>query len=282
MKDELIKKYESLTFTNDFIFGKVMQDMELCREIVSRIVGFDVGELSDASIQVSIKETIDGRGIRIDSLADSNINYRYSSEMQVQEEKYAGKRIRYYQGNLDITSLQMAEGYDKLPDIYMIFICMHDIIGDGRYKHEFVYTSKENPEKVLDDGSHRIIINLKGNAGDITLELKELIDYMLHGICESEFTKRLHASVTRIKVSRKYREDYMRYTLEKQRIERESRAAGIEEGIERGTEQERKRNAIAMRDMLYGMSMARWEVEEKLRQSMSLDTEMLNEIMDFK
>lgn len=287
MREELIKKYESLTITNDFIFGKVMEDMAICQEILSRIVGFDVGELRDANIQVSVKETIDGRGIRLDSLTEGMLNSRYNSEMQVKEEKQAGRRIRYYQGNLDITSLQEGDGYENLPEIYMIFICTHDLVGDGRYKHEFIYTSKENPQKVLDDGSHRIIINVNGNNEEgVSPELKELIDYMRDGICKSGFIKRIHEEVCRVRVSRKCREDFMRYTLEKQQIQRDSREEGRAEGIEQERAESEKRmslerleHAIAMKNTLLAMNLNMEDVKKAVKAAINVTDEELEKLM---
>ena len=41
---ELLKKWESLTFTDNFIFSRVMHDEHICRQVVELILGVRVGE----------------------------------------------------------------------------------------------------------------------------------------------------------------------------------------------------------------------------------------------
>ena len=41
---ELQKKWESLTFTDDFIFSRVMHDEHICRQVVELILGVQIGE----------------------------------------------------------------------------------------------------------------------------------------------------------------------------------------------------------------------------------------------
>ena len=41
---ELQKKWESLTFTDNFIFSRVMHDEHICRQVVELILGVRIGE----------------------------------------------------------------------------------------------------------------------------------------------------------------------------------------------------------------------------------------------
>ena len=41
---ELQKKWENLTFTDDFIFSRVMHDENICRQVVELILGVRIGE----------------------------------------------------------------------------------------------------------------------------------------------------------------------------------------------------------------------------------------------
>ena len=41
---ELQKKWESLTFTDNFIFSRVMHDKHICRQVVELILGVRIGE----------------------------------------------------------------------------------------------------------------------------------------------------------------------------------------------------------------------------------------------
>ena len=41
---ELQKQWESLTFTDDFIFSRVMHDENICRQVVELILGVRIGK----------------------------------------------------------------------------------------------------------------------------------------------------------------------------------------------------------------------------------------------
>ena len=42
---EFQKKWESLTFTDNFIFSHVMHDEDICRQVVELILGVRIGEI---------------------------------------------------------------------------------------------------------------------------------------------------------------------------------------------------------------------------------------------
>ena len=42
---DLQKKWESLTFTDDFIFSRVMHDENICRQVVELILGVRIGKI---------------------------------------------------------------------------------------------------------------------------------------------------------------------------------------------------------------------------------------------
>ena len=50
-EEELEKKWESLTFTDDFIFSRVMHDETICRQVVELILGVRIGKISYLSAQ---------------------------------------------------------------------------------------------------------------------------------------------------------------------------------------------------------------------------------------
>ena len=44
-EEELQKKWESLTFTDDFIFSRVMHNETICRQVVELILGVRIGKI---------------------------------------------------------------------------------------------------------------------------------------------------------------------------------------------------------------------------------------------
>ena len=48
---ELQKQWENLTFTDDFIFSRVMHDENICRQVVELILGVRIGKIHYLSAQ---------------------------------------------------------------------------------------------------------------------------------------------------------------------------------------------------------------------------------------
>ena len=49
----MVKRYEELTISDDFMFGKAMGDKVLCRDVLERLLEEKVGELEDVQPQRS-------------------------------------------------------------------------------------------------------------------------------------------------------------------------------------------------------------------------------------
>ena len=47
----MAKRYEELTFVDDFMFGKVMEDKELCREVLECLLEHPVGILEEVQTE---------------------------------------------------------------------------------------------------------------------------------------------------------------------------------------------------------------------------------------
>lgn len=69
MKDQAnnsFKAYEELEFRDDFMFGLVMQDNELCHDVLECLLQRPVGELSEIVSEKELRFTSDGKPIRMD------------------------------------------------------------------------------------------------------------------------------------------------------------------------------------------------------------------------
>lgn len=103
--------WESLDISNDFLFGKVMQNPDLCKELLQRILpDLNIERIEYPELQKSIKEGAESRGIRLDVYIKDDKNIVYNVEMQASDSKELPKRSRYYQGMVD---LQLLEAGDK-------------------------------------------------------------------------------------------------------------------------------------------------------------------------
>lgn len=88
---------EELGISNDFLFGKVMQNPELCKELLQRILpDLMIGHIEYPELQKSIQPDMDAHGIRLDVYIKDGREIVYDIEMQVSDTKELSKRSQYY------------------------------------------------------------------------------------------------------------------------------------------------------------------------------------------
>ena len=97
------RNWEELRISNDFLFGKVMQNPELCKELLQRILpDLEIDHIEYPELQKSIKPDIDARSVRLDVYVKDEKEAVYDIEMQVSNTGELPKRSRYYQGMIDL------------------------------------------------------------------------------------------------------------------------------------------------------------------------------------
>lgn len=220
-------KWEDLSISNDFLFGKVMQDAELCKELLQRILPeLDIDHVEYPELQKTIKEDFEAKGIRLDAYVNDGKGTVYDIEMQAVTSKYLPRRTRYYQSMIDLQLVDKGQDYDTLNDSYIIFICLSDLFGKGRYRYSFENICKEDMEVMLNDGAKKIFLNADGKKGDISEELKAFLDYVAGRPSEDAFVKKLESAVEKAKKNRKWRREYMTLLMR----DRENQKIGKEIG----------------------------------------------------
>lgn len=97
------EKWEELSIANDFLFGKIMQNPELCKELLRRILpDLNIDRIEYPELQKAIKPDMDARSVRLDVYVKDNKSTVYDIEMQVSDTKELPERNRYYQGMIDL------------------------------------------------------------------------------------------------------------------------------------------------------------------------------------
>ncbi|TGY96227.1 Rpn family recombination-promoting nuclease/putative transposase [Petralouisia muris] len=202
--------WEELQISNDFIFGKVMQDPKLCKELLQRILPqLKIDHIEYPETQKAIRPDIDAKSVRLDVyVADSNNNV-YDIEMQVAMSKEMPKRTRYYQSLLDMQMIDKCESYKKLKPSYTIFICPFDQFGMGRHIYTFENTCREDKDILLEDGTTKIFLNAKGTMDDVSPGLKAFLDYVAGKKPADPFVDELEEAVENARKNREWRHEYM-------------------------------------------------------------------------
>ena len=229
---ELQKKWESLTFTDDFIFSRVMHDEHICRQVVELILGIRIGKIRYLSAQDEHKTDPDSMRIIMDVfLRDENriINV----EVQTGHKKELPKRSRYYQSVADVSTTSTGTKYRDLPENILIFICTFDPFDRDFPRYTFQYICNEDKRLKLKDGSLRIFLNTKANGlSALDQKLQAFYHYLQDGVVESDLTQTISDSITTLKNNSIERRHYMTLALKMA----DARYDGYEEGFDKGRE----------------------------------------------
>ena len=228
------KRWEDLDITDDFIFSRVMRNKKLCRTLLEMILKVKVGKIKFLTSHHAIQIDPNAKGIIMDVyLKDENkvINV----EMQTSNKGDLPRRARYYQAAADIDTTPKGSKYKDLKQNYVIFICTFDPFLKGKPIYKFQNLCFEHGEPIyLGDGTEKIFLNT--TAKDLTNldgELRLFYDYIKERTAQTDFTKELDATISRMKQEKEERNMYLTYTSRMM----ECRQDGYEEGLERGAYQ---------------------------------------------
>ena len=246
-----MKKYEELDITDPFIFAKVMSEKELCKPLLENILSIKIRDIVYVDYEETIQMTAKSKGIRLDIYVEDDNNTVFNLEMQTTTYKELPKRSRYYQGIIDLNMIEKGESYDILKESYVIFICTFDFFEKGRSVYEFENVCLEDSEIKLNDGTHKIFLNTKGDKSDINKELKSLLEYFDGSEPESELTRKIDRKVIAARKNERWRREYMSLQMEMNLKYREGLKAGMKAGEEKGQENTNKLIKILLKEKRY-------------------------------
>ncbi|UTC83265.1 Rpn family recombination-promoting nuclease/putative transposase [Treponema denticola] len=204
----MIKRFEDLTFTDDFMFCKVMQNPDLCKRLIEMILAGTIGKITYISVQHNSKNYEQAKSVRFDVLVQTENGKFYDIEMQVSNERNIPKRMRFYQAAIDISFLDKGNSYNNLNDCFIISICTFDAIGKNRPIYTFEKICLEDKNISLQDGTKKIIINAEAFKDTEDKELKEFLEYLKTGKAKSEFIRRIEEMIQAIKQNEQARQEY--------------------------------------------------------------------------
>ena len=273
-----MKKYEELDITDPFIFAKVMSEKELCKPLLENILNIKIRDIVYVDYEETIQMTAKSKGIRLDIYVEDDNNTVFNLEMQTTTYKELPKRSRYYQGIIDLNMIEKGESYDILKESYVIFICTFDFFEKGRSVYEFENVCLEDSEIKLNDGTHKIFLNTKGDKSDINEELKSLLEYFDGSEPESELTRRIDIKVIAARKNERWRREYMSLQMEMNLKYREGLKAGEEKGRALGQSEgkiETQKNINRLNKIL--LSEKRYDDLEKSAQDIEYQNKLMKE-----
>ena len=228
-----IKAFEELVYSDDFMFGRTMQDTELCHDVIECLIQEPVGELSEPQGQKSFRFTSDGKPIRLDIYTKDDTTV-YDAEMQNLghrsiESLDLPKRTRFYQASIDMDHIDRGQLYKTLPQSRILFICTFDPFGKGLSRYTFRQRCDECAELELKDGTEKYFYNCSYKGDDIPEDLRRLYDYVETGVPTDDLTRRIEKAVAEDRRNEKWRSDYMKERVLFMDFKEEGREEGRED-----------------------------------------------------
>ena len=211
------KRLEELEIWDDFMFGAVMSNKELCKHLLEIILQKKIKDIRYTELQKTIDLQYDAKSIRLDVYVEDDLDSVYNIEIQTTDEKNLPKRSRFYQGMIDLNILNKGESYNKLKKSYVIFICNYDPFRKGRCFYRFENVCVDDPSLKLKDDSVKIMINPYGNdTKQFGKGFAALMDFLKNGQISDTYTESLKDEITEVKVSEEWRRRYMKLLIRDQ------------------------------------------------------------------
>lgn len=228
-----IKPIEELTFVDDYMFGFIMQNEKICRELLERLLKIKIQKVVYPELQKSISPYYETKGVRLDVYVKDSDRV-FDIEIQNSKNIDLPKRTRYYQSMIDIDSLLKGESYSDLKESIIIFICTFDPFGKNLPCYTFKNYCFENKNLELNDKAIKKIYNSTAYMKEADVEISAFLEYINTRTPTDDFTKELSYLVEEAKLNNIFRDKYLTMNIHDQDIKKEAYEEGLSIGLQQG------------------------------------------------
>lgn len=235
---EDLERLRRFRLMDDDFLTKCFEGDTACIQLVLRIV-LEIPDLEVTEVRTQVfVENLLHRSVRLDVAARDSEGRAINVEIQ-REDRGAGKRrARYNSSMMDANLLQKSEDFDALPDVYVVFITEHDVLGKGKPLYHigrYVFDTGES----FDDGSHIVYVN-GAYRGDTPLG-KLMHDFF----CTDPQDMYYDVLAERVRFFKESKEGTVIMCRMMEEMRNESMREGLEQGMKQGMKQ--SMNAAALR-----------------------------------
>ena len=267
------KPIDELFFTDDYMFGAVMRNPEICKSILETLLNIQIEKLEYPQLQKSISTYYESKGVRLDVYVKDSDKV-FDIEVQNDSAISLPKRMRYYQSMVDMDSLLKGQDYSELKESFIIFICQYDPFTEGLPCYTFKNLCIQDKNLELNDETTKIIFNSTAYDKEKNVDIRKFLKYIRTKVPTSNLTDKINNMVEEQKENDKFRTEYLSMNLHDRDITRkafaEGEALGIEKGISQGAEQ--KAIETAKNFLKLGLSI------EKVAEGTGLTLEKVQEL----
>ena len=232
----IMERIKGLRLFDDELMTVVFSGDKQATELLIRILL----NRNDLKVKKSMtqeqKHDLFGRSVTLDIVAEDIFKTEYNIEIQRADKGDIAKRIRYHQAMIDSHTLKKQEDFEKLPNLYIIFILEHDLYGKNNPVYYVTKTLSINDEDgnplLFDDGCNIMYVNGQYKGEDALGKLMH--DFSTPNADEMYYTE-LAEKV------RFYKQDETGVQMASRVVEEygnERAAEALQQGIQQGAQQQ--------------------------------------------
>lgn len=265
-----MRQLEELNLVDNFLVNSLtshkLYGESAARCILECILGRKLGKLKVMSQHFIQGESTNRHGVRLDVYLDEDDGTGELFDLEPDnnngKEDIASlpRRARFYHAKLDSETFKSGEKYERLRNVFVIFIMTYDPFRLDRMVYTIRNGCIEEPEMPYEDGARTIFLYTRGREGNPPESLRQLLQYMEHTTRENAGTEdlqRLHEMVTAVKTDGEVGLAYMKFfELEERTLQR-----GIKQGRIEGKAEGK---AEAILDLLCELGEVSQDVREKV------------------
>ena len=191
------KRFDELTFTDDFVFKLVMDDAEVFKTVLGVIMPqIEVQQITSLESEEPLSFNYFTHGVVFDIQAKLRARgngggvaeYHIDFEMQVLSTGEEWQRALYYLCSLVSTALKRGESYGGLPECCVVFICKFDPLRQGLPIYTFELVCKEDASLQAIPNIRVVFINAAAWQKCADGELRAFSCYVMTGAASTAAT----------------------------------------------------------------------------------------------
>ncbi len=167
-----VERIRESNLLSDTFVSIALEDPLACQYVLRRILGQSDLTVSQVKGQYRLLN-LTAKDSILDILAEDGEGRLMNLEIQRKDTVDHPRRTRYYGSMLDKSSLDKGLTYDKMPDVYVIYISEKDLLKTGE-SVSWVKKTLGKDRKAYDDGRYVIYVNASVDDGT---EVAEMMKY---------------------------------------------------------------------------------------------------------
>ncbi len=241
-KERLTKDWKNAGILNHFIFGRVMENKEICKQFLEMVLKKEIEKIEVVEVEKHLKEFIDTRAVRLDVYAKGESEV-FNIELQAKNYNDIAKRSKAHITNIYMNSLKPGDFFKDAKNIYVIFVCSFDPVGINLAQYTAELRIAEHLETRFDDGTQIILLNAKEYIKAENKDLKAFLNFINgNEDIDNPFVNKVKTQIDIIKNNEEAKEKFMSLSA----LIQDERFEAKQEGIDLGRHEEKEENAISL------------------------------------